>query len=167
MRRAIFLLGASGVGKTTVARALLGSALRCDGRWTIGTRAAAAGSYGGSVLDGADTLPRSRSVVEAMLERMEAELPLGLPVLWDGQMGADWALAYLRGRCNRVAVLLTCPCGVLKARRTARGSPPMSDASYAAQAARWDRLSQSADRRVVVSTDRAVSIVIADVRSVT
>lgn len=57
----LWLVGEPGLGKTTLARSLLGKiqSLMLNPKWTIGRDAAAAGHYTGQPFDGADTISYS------------------------------------------------------------------------------------------------------------
>lgn len=55
----LYILGAPGSGKTTLARALLGVGpfVLTTPKWTVGEQVCAAGHYTGAMFDGTDTIP--------------------------------------------------------------------------------------------------------------
>ena len=160
MRRVIYLLGPSGAGKTTLCRALLGPRTHTQGRWTIGARCAAAGPYTGNTLDGGDSLPRCMPVVEAMLDEIDS-LPYGMPVLLDGQRWGAWAMAALRGKVTRVALLLIAPTRILVARRKDRGSPALRARMLDGQARSLRALARQADCGVDIDATKSPAAVLA------
>jgi ribose 1,5-bisphosphokinase PhnN len=160
MRKVIFVMGASGVGKTELVRGLLGVGARTSGRWTIGSRCAAAGPYVGAVLDGPDQLPRTQNVVESMLDRMDSEVPAGLPILLDGNRFGGWAIERLRGKAAIAAILLTAPTHILLSRRTARGSHGLSAARLEGAARQCALTASMAGRMVRVDASQGKSAVL-------
>jgi len=125
MRHAVFILGAPGVGKTELTRGLLGPGAYVSGRWTIGDRIIAAGSYTSDTFDGPDALPKSVHVVRAML--MESARNT-LPCIFDGERFCSWAVQELRGQATCLALRLTAPVDEMQRRRAKRGSPPVPNA---------------------------------------
>ena len=123
---AVFLVGAPGVGKTAVARVLLGAGpwtLVLKPKWTVGSGVCAAGHYTGSAFDGADTVPYSGARDAVAYWRSEL-LPAARLTIFDGDRFSD------EGSLERVlaagvsvrVVLLKAPPLVLAERRAARGS---------------------------------------------
>lgn len=156
MKRAVlFVVGPSGVGKTTLVRALLGSPTGELARWTVGTRCAAAGPYTGATLDGGDSLPGCMPVVEKMLDTMDLVLPPGLPVLLDGQRFGAWAMTRLAGKATLVAVWMRAPVHVLASRRALRGSSGLPVSALDGQASAAGRVAAMADVRVIVDATQA------------
>lgn len=155
MRRIVWVLGPSGVGKTTIVRHVLGEH-HVVNRWSIGARCAAAGPYTGLVLDGPDQLPKTRAVTAKMLDRLETTVPPGLPVLLDGQRFGKWSVEYMKRRpVRRVGALLTARIATLIRRRHQRGSPPLPAPKLEAQVRTWKRLADSLDEVHVVDTEQA------------
>jgi cytidylate kinase len=167
MRKVIFVMGASGVGKTELVRGLLGAARSTVGRWTLGNGFAAAGPYTGAALDGPDQLPHTQNVVESMLDRMDAELPGNLTVLLDGNRFGGWALERLMGKATCVAVFLSAPSNVLLARRTRRGSGGLSAARLEGSQKQCALTASMAGRMVRVdATQPAVAVLAAVKRAI-
>jgi GTPase SAR1 family protein len=166
MRRVAFLLGPPGVGKTTLTRSLLGPKIKTDlvKGWTIGDGFCAAGRYVGSIHDGPDALPYSNALLENILEDI-CQLPDdGTVVLFDGaRFARDWVFAALKGKAQRVAVLLTAGIPTLRQRRELRGSVRMPDEWYRKEIEWADRVSRSLDRRYVVDASRSPATVGAEV----
>lgn len=162
MRTVVFVVGPSGVGKTTLVRHLLGRSTTLE-RWTVGSSWAAAGPYTGATLDGPDLLPRSMAVVESMLDRLDAVLPVGMPVLLDGQRFGAWAIARLKGKARRVVVVLQAPVPVLLTRRAARGSSGLMASALEAQAREAQAIAANGDACVMLDATQPVSLIAAAV----
>ncbi len=130
----VLILGAPGVGKTTLVRTLLGaSTYDTTTRWTVGATYAAAGKYVGEPLDGPDSLPLSNNLLRVTLARR----PQNRVCLLDGERYATEAMAPdLRGAA---ALLLEAPATVLVHRRASRGSAEMPAEWYTRRIARAER----------------------------
>jgi hypothetical protein len=129
--KAMFVVGAPGVGKTTAMRALFkrwdpsGLAfLNPSPKWTVALGSfAAAGHYTGDAFDGADTVPYSGA--KAALELLEKSLKEWEPrvVVFDGdRFSHKGALDVVSGLMPSVCVQLVAPKEVLEQRRKERGS---------------------------------------------
>ncbi len=141
----LFVVGAPGVGKTTLVRGLLGdpnfqlmtedaepkwtAALEPEpGAVTSGVRAVAAGWYKGETFDGCDTVPYSGASA-ALAFWAESLWSVGIPLtIFDGaRFSTGSSLTYVRGFAKEVGAAIV---GVhlvaseiaLAARRAARGS---------------------------------------------
>lgn len=126
-RTALFIVGSPGVGKTAVARALLGFPdvrLCATPKWTLGadSETCAAGHYTGATFDGADTI--AYNGVAKWLGFWELNLaPYCDLTIFDGdRFSHDAALARVAASAWVVALHLTAPAEVLAARRAERGS---------------------------------------------
>lgn len=148
MRRTIlFIVGAAGVGKTTLVRGLLGFNITPESlakakqvgvlqppmnlslvekpKWTVVGKGGlvAAGHYNGLTFDGGDTVPYNGA--QAALEFWERELaPKAELSIFDGdRFSNDKARQWLRARSDRMLhLLLTGNPNDLAARRADRGS---------------------------------------------
>lgn len=162
-RQVVYLLGASGSGKTSTARALLGTRTTEVCRWTVGDRFAAPGPYRGQPLDGPDALPPTESALRTVLERIDG-VPPGRVVLLDGERYAKrWAVDWLRPRASLSAVLLEATVDVLRRRRERRGSPPMPASWYEQRIVQAEREAAMVGRVVRVDASVAALEVLARV----
>lgn len=126
----LYVLGAPGVGKTTLVRELLGTnrSLIAKPKWTLGPGVAAAGHYTGQTFDGGDTVPYSGA--RECLEYWSANLlpalratPSSLTILDGDRFSTGPSLEYLRATGEPiVGVHLTADEATLESRRAARGS---------------------------------------------
>lgn len=120
---AVYILGAPGVGKTTLVREFLaGDALTFveKPKWTIGLDYAAAGHYKDTTFDGGDTVPYT-GALEA-LQYWELHLQHLPFVIFDGdRFSTKPSLAYVQ-RVARVIGFHLRADEALAARRAARGS---------------------------------------------
>lgn len=127
----LFVVGAPGVGKTTLVRALLGleggdlpegGYLVPKPKWTVLPSAAAAGHYTGETFDGGDTVPYTGA--QDALAYWRAHLAARALTVFDGDRFSNaGVLTWLRdhGHAPR-ALWLTAPSETLDTRRAARGS---------------------------------------------
>jgi len=167
---ALWLVGAPGVGKTAVARSILGMygayTLHPSPKWTIGDGVVAAGHYTGSAFDGADTVPYSGA--KAALDYWRAHLLQSARLtIFDGDRFSD-AGCFERVLATDVSVrivLLTASEDVLGARRSMRGSTQSVTwmKGRATKAARFARLDPGALRMESAGTpdDLATAILAA------
>lgn len=125
----LYVLGAPGVGKTTLVRELLGSETELvpSPKWTIGQDHVAAGHYKGETFDGGDTVAYNGA--RACLEFWNASLrpmlePDSLTILDGDRFSSAPSLEYLRslGGVLVVGVHLQASTEALQARCAARGS---------------------------------------------
>jgi hypothetical protein len=122
----LFVLGAPGVGKTSLVRRFLEpdsySVIRP--KWTVGERVCAAGHYLGNQYDGADTVPYNG--VQEALRFWESELRTKELTIFDGDRFSNAnVLDFFRRTVPEAKVeyvLLRASDEVLKARREERGS---------------------------------------------
>lgn len=159
-RTVAFVLGAPGVGKTTLVRHLLG-AHQTIGRWSCGARYCALGPYDGAANDGADRLPNTRPVLVRAFERLEHDVPQGLIALLDGVRFSGADAAWFERRARRVGVLLTASVATIHQRRARRRSPRMSDAWVTEQAGRAERLARDLGRFTEIDTETSPGRVLA------
>lgn len=143
MKRAIFLWGASGAGKSAVVRQLLGAHVR-SGVWSVGAKYAAVGAYRGCAVEGADCVPRDLRTWFACAPDRD--------LLLDGHKFDREALALLHGRFVRIGVLLDAPARVLAARRAGRGSPDIAPETLAKQTARFRLMLRDCDRSLAIDS---------------
>jgi len=129
---ALYLVGAPGIGKTTLARNLLGIGphgelplggyLIAKPKWTVTPKACAGGHYTGGTFDGADMVP-APAYKEALLYWAKDLAPAKRLTLLDGdRFSMPNALAIVREHAHVVVAHLTAPDEVHAARRAARGS---------------------------------------------
>lgn len=133
-RVALFIVGASGAGKTALVRALLGypGVTVERERWThsLNRPLTAAGIYRGATLDGADALPPAPQLLAAMVGDV-ARMDPARDILFDGvRFGAVSARALVGVRVR--TVLLSASIETLTGRRARRGSPTTSRSWYVA-----------------------------------
>jgi len=118
----VFLVGAPGVGKTTLARQLIGpdAYLVPKPKWTVG-KIVAAGHYNGGTFDGADTVPYNG--VEDCLRFWEQQLE-GKDTLFDGdRFSHEKVVKWAREKTLLVkCIYLHALPDTLAARRKQRGS---------------------------------------------
>lgn len=133
MSTALFVLGAPGVGKTTVIRQLVPSLLPMSGKtlteiaspkWTVTTdRTALAGHWRGTAFDGGDTVPYTgaRAALEFWRDNLLPNVDL---TIFDGdRFSTKPSLEFIRATgVTIVGVHLVADETVLAGRRVARGS---------------------------------------------
>lgn len=126
-KRALFIVGAPGVGKTSAVRLGLGADPFTvpKPRWTIGRDGAvwAAGHYLGQTFDGADTVPYNGA--REALTFWERKATARLTIFDGDRFSNEAAIAHVEaalGEANVLCVHLTAGGSVLDARRAARGS---------------------------------------------
>lgn len=127
MALVLFLLGAPGVGKTSLARRLLWSGgreptLLHRPKWSFTDMVCAAGHYRGELFDGADTIPYNGA--KAVLEWWSHQFRTWPLTVFDGdRMSTKGTLEFLdRFNMQRYAILLQASPLDLIARRLERGS---------------------------------------------
>jgi len=118
-----WLVGEPGVGKTALARALLGSGpyrLSLSPKWTIADGVIAAGHYTGATFDGADTISYSGGA--ALLESW-ASTPGWLTILDGDRLSHAGAVEFFKTKsARRVCVYVHASAAVVGQRRAERGS---------------------------------------------
>jgi hypothetical protein len=128
MALVLFLLGSPGVGKTSLARRLLGMdrgrepTLLWRPKWSFTDTVCAAGHYKGELFDGADTIPYN-GAKEVLEWWSRAFLTWPLTVFDGDRMSTKGTLEFLdRFNVQRYAILLQASPLDLIARRLERGS---------------------------------------------
>jgi ribose 1,5-bisphosphokinase PhnN len=126
----IFIVGAPGAGKTTLARVLIGKDpwLVQKPKWTVNHAICAAGHYSGGTFDGADTV--GYNGVKEALVYWQAHLltartphPIRFTVFDGDRFSHQDALSFVRERSERTGVVyMDADAATLAARRAARGS---------------------------------------------
>ncbi len=131
MRTVVWIVGEPGIGKTTLARAILGPldalALVPKPKWTLARdgRLVAAGHYSGETFDGADMVPYN-GAVEAIAYWARHLAPKAEVTLLDGDRfshaGAKAAFGAVPGGARLVCLHILGPAALAAERRAARGS---------------------------------------------
>lgn len=123
MRTFLFIVGAPGAGKTTLARFLIevGSALNEKPKWTIGKAICAAGHYTGDTFDGADTVPYN-GVADALKWWDSALWDRSLTVFDGDRFSSESCLRWAAERGDVKVVHLVTSQPQLVERRALRGS---------------------------------------------
>ena len=120
----VFVVGAPGVGKTTLVRELLepNRALIESPKWTVGPTVCAAGHYVGGKFDGADTVPYNG--VQTALQFWEQRLASRRVTILDGdRFSFAGAREFFAERGVRDTCLyLDAASGTIQARREQRGT---------------------------------------------
>jgi len=128
-RTALWIVGAPAVGKTTLARALLGPrpyTLIGPPKWTCAGRTIAAGHYEGKTFDGADSVPYN-GVLPALYYWQVTFAPVVTLTIFDGdRFSYTKAVEFVRAHVDRVAcVYVAAPsCAELERRRAERNWNP-------------------------------------------
>lgn len=163
IRTALFIVGPPGVGKTAVARALLGypDVRLCSvPKWTLGAdgETCAAGHYTGGTFDGADTV--GYSGVSKWLDFWEVNLaPHCDLTIFDGDRFSYAAARDRVALSVRVVCLhLMAPANVLAARRAERGSN-QNAAWIKGRETKAERFAKSCMRLVEIDTRESVSTI--------
>ena len=122
---AIFIVGAPATGKTTLVRGFLdpfNSYLVASPKWTVCGDVCAAGHYGGSTFDGADTIAFDGAM--RTLDFWNASSFFGCRwTLLDGdRMSNAKCLAYVDGVSAALCILITAEEAILEGRMKKRGS---------------------------------------------
>lgn len=144
---AVWIVGAPGVGKTSIAREIMEFdkpyVLHPSPKWTVGSEIVAAGHYDGSTFDGSDTVPYSGAKVA--LDYWQSKLlPAARLTIFDGDRFSDIG-CFERVRSSDVVlriVHVVASDEVLSQRRMARGSTqsPSWMKGRATKAARFAKL---------------------------
>ena len=128
MKTILWLVGAPGVGKTTLARRFIPllSRVHPSPKWTVGRGVVAAGHYTGGTFDGADTVPYNGVKVALTFWQATLALQANLTLLDGDRFSSAGVLQFFRelpfGASLRCAcAYLALPVEVAEARRQARG----------------------------------------------
>lgn len=156
MTSSLWIVGPPGVGKTTLARQILGTvhALVPRPKLTLAAQWVAAGHYSGATFDGADTVPYNGAaqVLDLWTERF-----FNLPLLLDGDRFSNAACVgrVRRAGARTVCLLLDATDEVLAHRRALRGShqDPIWLAGRATKARRFFQLFEEGERLSVDASD--------------